>query len=155
MDLQKFLEKFESLPPKEKIKFIYGQIHSLEKREKISFLLSFIKEKKNPSLVRATALKVLSQASYQGSPFYLEYAKDPSQAVAKAARKIIKELKTKDKKNKHLSQLVSRKIRSSKQKQIRLKIIQSIARMEDSWVNEVLLEALEDPSKEVRDLIID
>lgn len=62
-------------------------------------------------------------------------------------------MKTKNKKNKHLSQLVLRKIRSSKKKQIRLKIIKSIARLEGSWVNEVLLETLEDPSEEIRDCI--
>lgn len=90
MDLQEFSEKFKTLASKEKIKFIYEQIHNLKGREKISFLLSTIKDEKTSSLVRATALKLLSKTSFEESTIYQEYTKDPSQAVAKAAKKALK-----------------------------------------------------------------
>jgi len=90
MDLQEFSEKFKTLASKEKIKFIYEQIHNLKGREKISFLLSTIKDEKTSSLVRTTALKLLSQTSFEESTIYQEYTKDPSQAVAKAAKKALK-----------------------------------------------------------------
>lgn len=154
MDLQEFGKKFKLLPSKEKVKFIYKHINDLEEGDKISFLLSIIKDKKSSALVRATAIEVLSQSAYQESAIFQEYAKNSSQIVAKSARKALKELELKEKKNKQLSQSVLRKIRSSEEKQKRLEIIKSIVGVKTTWVIEVLLEALEDPSEEVRDFII-
>lgn len=154
MDLQEFSEKFRLLASKEKIKYIHEQIHNLKEKEKIPFLLSIIKDKKSSPLVRATALMVLSQTSYPETSFYQEYTKDSCQTVASAAKKALIQLKKKDKKYNHLSLLALTKIKSSKEKQKRLKIIKSLAQVKGSWVNEVLLEALDDPSEEIRDFII-
>ena len=154
MDPQEFSEKFRPLSSKEKIKCIHEHIHSLKERAKISFLISVVKDKASSALVRATALGALSQTSYPEMSFYQDYIKDPSQTVATTAKKALKRLKRKNKKYKSLSQSVLKKIRSSKNKQIRLKIIKSLARVEGGWVAEVLLEALDDPSEEIRDFII-
>ena len=74
--------------------------------------------------------------------------------MAKETKKTLKESKPKQNKNKRLADLVLRKIRSTKEKQKRLKIIKSITRVDGVWVNEVLLEALDDPSEKIRDFII-
>jgi len=154
MDLQEFSEKFRPLSSKEKIKYIQEDIHSLKEKAKISFLLSVVKDKTSSALVRAAALGTLSQTSYAERPFFQEYVQDPSLTVANAAKKALKRLKRKDRKYKSLSQSFLKKTRSLKDKQIRLKIIKSLACVEGSWINEVLMESLEDPSEEIRDFIV-
>lgn len=78
--------------------------------------------------------------------------------MEKAAKKgkVPKKLKVKKpkKKKKELCISVLRKIRATKEKQKRLKIIKAIARSQVSWANEVLLHALEDSSEEIRNFII-
>lgn len=154
MDLQEFSEKFRPLSSKEKIKHIQENIHNLKEKAKISFLISVVKDNASSALVRAAALGALSHTTYSEKPFFQEYVQDPSQTVANAAQKAFKRLKRKDGKYKSLSQSFLKKTRSLKDKQKRLKIIKSLACVEGSWVNEVLMEALEDPSEEIRDFII-
>lgn len=154
MDLQEFAEKFRALAPKEKGQFLDENIHSLREEEKISFLLSIIKNRKYSSFVRSSALQALSQTSFQDSHALQRFSKDRSRAVATVAKTALKELKSKEGRGDQLSQLVLRKIRSYAEKEKKLKIIKSITHVRGSWVNEVLLGALEDHSEEVRDFII-
>jgi len=49
---------------------------------------------------------------------------------------------------------VLNKIRSSTQNQKRLKIIKAVAKGNAPWIDEVLIEALDDPSEEIRDFLI-
>ncbi len=154
MDLQEFSEKFRPLSSKEKIKYIQEHIHGLKGRAKISFLISIIEDKTSSAMVRATALGALSQTSYPEITFFQDYLKDSSQTVASAAKKALKRLKKKSRKYKFLSQSVLKKIKSSKDKQTRLKIIKSLAQVEGGWIAEVLLEVLDDPSEKIRDFII-
>jgi len=155
MDLQEFSRKFQSFSPREKIRFMHQKIHTLKESEKISFLLSLVRDKDNSPLVRASALHLLSKTSYEKIDIYQAYSDDSSSAVAQVARRALKDRKVKEHKSKNLSQSVLRKIRSSHEKQKRLNIIKSITPVKDSWVNEVLLEALNDPSEDIRDFIID
>ena len=53
-----------------------------------------------------------------------------------------------------ISQEALKKIQSAKEKHIRLKIIQGIAKSDITWAIEVLIQALEDPSEDIRDFII-
>jgi HEAT repeat protein len=46
------------------------------------------------------------------------------------------------------------KIQGAKDRETRLKIIQGIANSKELWVNEVLIQALEDPSEDIRNFII-
>ncbi len=133
---------------------MHQKIHTLKESEKISFLLSLVRDRNNSPLVRASALHLLSKTSYGKIDIYQAYVDDSSSAVVQVARKVLKNRKAKEHKNKNLSQLVLRKIRSSLEKQKRLKIIKSITPVKDSWVSEVLLEALDDPSEVIRDFII-
>ena len=75
--------------------------------------------------------------------------------MAQVAKRALKDRKVKEHKSKNLSQSVLRKIRASHEKQKRLNIIKSITQVRDSWVNEVLMEALDDTSEVIRDFIID
>lgn len=154
MDLQEIAEKFKSLPPEKKSQFLQENIHILKEEKKIAFLLSIMKSRKYSPLVRASALQSLSQTSYQESSTFQQYIKDRSPAVASAAKKALQELRSKEGKGQNLSQLVLRKIRSCLNKERKLKIIKSIINVKDIWINEVLLEALNDPSEEIRDVII-
>ncbi len=154
MDLQEFSEKFNPLSSRVKIKYLQKDIHSLKEKAKISFLISVVKDNASSALVRATALGALSQTSYSEMAFYQKYVQDPSHTVANAAKKALRKLKGKNRKYKSLSQSVLKKIRSLKDKQKRLKIIKSVACVEGSWVNEVLLEALDEPTEEIRDFIV-
>jgi HEAT repeat protein len=154
MDLQEITEKFKSLTPEKKSQFLQENIHVLKEEKKIIFLHSVIKNRKYSPLVRASALRSLSQTSYQESGIFQQYIKDRSPEVASAAKKALQELRSKKDKGQNLSQLVLRKIRSCVEKERKLKIIKSIINVKGNWVSEVLLEALDDPSEEVRDLII-
>ena len=154
MDLQEIEEKFKSLTSERKSQFLEENIHLIKEEKRIAFLLSIIKNRKYSPLVRASALHLLSQTSYQERDIFQQYTKDPSPAVASAAKKAIQELKLKENKGQNLSQLVLRKIRSCVDKERKLKIIKSIINVKNNWVNEVLLEALEDPFEEIRDVII-
>lgn len=155
MDLQEFSQKFQSFSSRDKVRFMHNKIHTLKESEKISFLLALVRDRNNTPLVRSSALALLSKTSYEKIDIYQAYIEDPSLSVAQVAQKALKERKTKDKKSKNLSELVLRKIRSSPEKDKRLKIIKSITSVNDSWVSEVLLEALDDPSEVIRDFIID
>lgn len=133
---------------------MHKKIYTLKESEKISFLLSLVRDRNNSPLVRSSALSLLSETSYEKIDIYQAYIEDPSQSVAQVAQKTLKERKTKDQKSKNLSVLVLRKIRSSSEKDKRLKIIKSITPVNDPWVSEVLLEALDDTSEVIRDFII-
>lgn len=154
MDLREIAEKFKSLTPQKKSQFLQENIHILKEEQKIVFLLSVIKNKKYSSLVRSSALQSLSQTSCQESGIFQQYIKDRSPAVASAAKKALQELKAKEGRGQNISRLVLRKIRSCGEKKRKLKIIKSIINVRGDWVSEVLLEALDDPSEEVRDVII-
>jgi len=147
-------EKFKSSDVKEKIKLFQEQIRDLKEKEKSQFLLSTIKDQKIPPPVRAAALDALSRSSLQEETLFKEYANHSSRIMANAAKKALKELKQTQTKNKRLADLVLRKIKSTKEKEKKLKIIKSIAGVDGAWVNEVLLEALDDPSEKIRDFII-
>ncbi|MFP4081286.1 MAG: HEAT repeat domain-containing protein [Candidatus Aminicenantes bacterium] len=155
MNYQQFSGKFKSLPPQETIKFIHKHLDTLKDKEKISFLLSTVKEKDFPSTVRGAAVELLSLTSHQDRIFLQECSQDPAKAVARAAKKALKELQKKEKKDRHLFQLTLKKIRATQEKQTRQKIIQGLARVPGSWVNEVLLEVLDDSSEEIRTFVVD
>jgi HEAT repeat protein len=154
MDFQEFSERSKTLPPRKKIEFIHNNIQNLSEEEKISFLLSIIKEKKSSPAVRATALKFLRQTSYQDFKTYQEFLKNCYQPVARASKKALKDLKAQKEKNKYVSQSVLSKIESVKEKKKRLRIIKVIARIDAPWVPEVLLSALEIHCEEIQDFII-
>lgn len=154
MDLQEFLKKFRSFPSKEKGRFLLENICLLQEKEKIAFLLSVVKEKKYSSHVRASALHALGQTSFSEESFFHELTSDHDPEIAAAAEKALKEWKSKNSKKQHISQIVLRKIRSCIEKEKKLKVIKSVTHVKDSWVDEVLLEALADPSEEIRDFII-
>ncbi|MDH4218292.1 MAG: HEAT repeat domain-containing protein [Candidatus Aminicenantes bacterium] len=65
-----------------------------------------------------------------------------------------KQTKRRKPRKESLSQEALKKIQTTKEKQIRLKIIQGIAKSDVIWANEVLIQALEDPSEDIRDFII-
>ena len=155
MDYQEFSQKFVSLSPRNKIRFMHQKIHTLKENEKISFLLSLVRDRTNSPLVRSSALNLLSHTSYEKIDIYEAYIEDPSVAVAKVAQSALKEKKKKEHKTKNISESVLRKIRSSGDPDKRLKIIKSITPIKDSWVSEVLLEALDDHSEVIRDFIVD
>lgn len=50
--------------------------------------------------------------------------------------------------------IVRKKIRSIPDKNTRLKIINALVRVEEAWVNRVLLDTLDDPCEKIRDVII-
>lgn len=144
-----------SLSARNKVRFMHQKIHTLKENEKISFLLSLVRDKNNSPLVRSSALTLLSKTSYEKTDIYEAYAEDSSVAVAKVARSSLREKKRQDHKAKNILESVLRKIRSSRDPDKRLKIIKSITSIKDSWVSEVLLEALDDTSEVIRDFIID
>jgi hypothetical protein len=154
MDLRELTEKFKRISPKEKTRFLQENIHILREEDKIFFLLSIIKNWKYSPSLRASALQFLSQSSYQKNDIFRQYATDRLPQLARVAKKVLKELRAKKDKGQTISQLVLRKIRSCGDKKRKRKIIKSITNLRDSWVNEVLLEALDDPSEGIRDVII-
>jgi hypothetical protein len=154
MTLQEFSEKFTPLPPQEKIRFIYTNIDSLGKDEKILFLLSILKEERSSPLVKATALKFLRQSSYQESELYQNFAGDQFRAIANAAKRAVKELGEKEKDNDYYAEAVLRKLNSLPDKDRRLKILKAIARLKAPWVLRVLIEGLDDPNERNREFLI-
>ncbi len=154
MTLAEFSEKFSLLHPHEKIRFLYTNIDSLGKQEKILFLLSLIKEKESSPLVKATALKFLREASYQEFDVYESYIGDNFKAVANAARRAVKEFEEEDKKNRFYADAFLRKLRSLPDKERRLKILKAISKLRASWVLKVLIEALNDPAEMNRDFLV-
>ncbi len=154
MDFQEFSELLRPLPPRKKIEFIQNNIHSLSEEEKISSLLSIVKEEKSSPAVRATALKFLRQTSYQDFKTYQEFLKDRYQPVVRASKKALRDLEAQEEKNYYIGKAVWSKIESVKERKKRLKIIKAIARIDAPWVPEVLLNALEIHCEEIRDFII-
>jgi len=53
-----------------------------------------------------------------------------------------------------LTQKILRKIRSTPDQITRIKIIQALSRLDRTWVDEILLESLGDPSEKIRDCLI-
>jgi hypothetical protein len=154
MTLQEFSEKFIPLPPQEKIRFIYMNIESLGKDEKILFLLSILKEEKSSPLVKATALKFLRQSSYPESELYRNFTEDHFPAIANAAKRAVKELGEKERDNDYYAEAFLRKLGSLTDKDRRLKILQAIARLTAPWVLSVLVGALNDPAERNRDFLV-
>ncbi len=154
MTLAEFSQKFSILTPHKKIRFLYTSIDTLDKEERISFLLSLLKEEKSSPLVKATALKFLRQASYQEFEVYENYLDDSFRALANAAKRAVKEFEEKDKKNRFYAEAVLRKLESLPDKDRRLKILKAISKLKASWVLKVLLAALADPCEANRDFLI-
>ena len=154
MDFQEFSEQLRPLPPRKKIEFIQNNIHNLSEEEKISSLLSIVKERKSSPAVRAAALKFLRKTSYQDLKTYQECLKDRYQPVVRASKKALKDLEAQKEKNSYISESVWSEIESVKERKKRLKIIKAIARIDALWVPEVLLNALEIHCEEIRDFII-
>jgi len=154
MTIEEFREQFSPLPPQEKIKFLYTQIETLAKEERILFLLSILKDEAASPLVKATALKFLREASYQESEVYKSFLEDDFRAIANAAKRAIKEFDEKDKKGGYYSDAVLRKLNSLADKTRRLKVLKAISRLQAPWVLNVLLERLSDPSELVRDFLV-
>jgi len=154
MDVQEFLEKFLPLAPLEKIRFIYSHIDELGEEEKTRFLLSVIKDPKSSPIVRATVLKFLRQSSFEDPAIFQKSLKEKHQAVLKAAQRALKDFEIQDRKSSYICGSVLRKIESTREKQKRLKILKTIAKLKASWVPKVLLEALADPNEGIRDFII-
>ena len=154
MTIEEFTEQFSPLPPQEKIRFLYTQIETLAKEERIVFLLSILKQEEASPLVKATALKFLREASYQESEVYKCFVEDDFRAIANAAKRAVKEFEEKDKKGGYYSDAVLRKLSSLPDKQRRLKILRAISRLQAPWVLNVLLERLSDPSETVRDFLV-
>ena len=154
MTLEDFREQFSPLPPQEKIKFIYTHIETLSREERITFLLSVLKESEASPLVKATVLKFLREASFQESEVYESYIEDDFRALANAAKRALKEFEVKDKKDEYYAEAVIRKLKSHNDKDKRLKILRAIIRLKASWVLRVLLESLSDPCESNRDFLI-
>lgn len=154
MTIEEFTEQFSPLPPQEKIKFLYTQIETLAKEERVVFLLSILKQEESSPLVKATALKFLREASYQESEVYKSFVEDDFRAIANAARRAVKEFEEKDKKGGYYSDAVIRKLNSLPDKNRRLKILKAISRLQAPWVLNVLLERLSDPSETIRDFLV-
>jgi len=154
MTIEEFREQFSPLPPQEKIKFLYTQIETLAKEERIVFLLSVLKQEEASPLVKATALKFLREASYQESEVYKSFLEDDFRAIANAAKRAVKEFEEKDKKGGYYSDAVLRKLSSLPDKDKRLKILKAISRLQAPWVLNVLLECLSDPSEAIRDFLV-
>lgn len=147
-------EKLKSLSISQKIKLFEEKLKNLKGKKKSEFLLSTAKDKAVSSSVQATVVGNLNQSSFQTEAAPKEDVNLNSGILARTAKKALKELKQRQKENRRVSDLVLRKIKSTKEKQKRLKIIKSIAGVEGTWVNGVLVDALEDPSEEIRDFII-
>lgn len=152
--MEEFSGKFFPLSPHEKIKFIYTNIDSLSKEERIIFLLSLLKEKQASPLVKATALKFLRQASYEEFDLYQNYLGANFRALSNAAKKAVKEFEEKEKKNRYYADSVLRKLASLPDKERRLKILKAIAKLKAFWVLRVLLEALSDACERNRDFLV-
>lgn len=71
------------------------------------------------------------------------------------AEKPPQEIKKRKSRKKSGMEEAQKKIQGTKDKQTRLKIIQGIANSKESWVSEVLVQALDDPSEDIRNFIIE
>jgi HEAT repeat protein len=154
MTLEDFAEQFFSLSPQEKIRFLYTQIETLSREERIVFLLSVLRDKEASPLVKATALKFLRETSFQESEVYKSFVEDDFRALANAAKRALKEFEEKDKKDEYYAAAVLRKLNSQADKDKRLKILKAIARLKAPWVLKVLLEGLSDHCESNRDFLI-
>lgn len=154
MEVREFWEKFLSLAPQEKIKFIYSHIEDLEEKERIDLLLTVIKDEKTSPIVRATALKFLRNTYFDDPGIFQKSLKESHQAVLKASRRALKDFEERTKRNNYIAKSVLRKIESTREKQKRFKILKAIVKLKASWVPKVLLEALSDPSESIREFII-
>lgn len=154
MTLAEFSAKFLPLPPHEKIKFIYTNIDTLSKEERILFLLTILKEENTSPLVKATVLKFLRESSYPDFDVYEHYLGDNFRAVANAAKRAVKEFEEKDRKSRYYAESVLRKLASLQDKERRFKILKAIAKLKAFWVQKVLLEALADPCEANRDFLV-
>jgi HEAT repeat protein len=154
MTLEEFSEKFNPLPAQEKVRYIYTNIDSLQKEEKIRFLLSVLKEEKSSPLVKATALKFLRQSAYQESEIYRDFINDQFRAISNAAKRAVKEFGEKQKTDGYYAEAVLRKLNSLADKERRLKILRAIARLKAPWVLKVLLDSLGDPCEKNRDFLV-
>lgn len=154
MSLEEFSAEFAPLPCQEKIRFLYTRIDSLSQSDKITFLISLLKDERQSPLVKATALKFLREASYQETDVYKAFVGDEFVALANAAKKAVKEFEEKEKKNDYYAEAVLRKLRSLADKDKRLKILRAIARLEASWVLKVLIDSLADPCEKNRDFLV-
>lgn len=63
-------------------------------------------------------------------------------------------LKTRTRRKKSRTQTVLDKIKRTKDKNTRFKIIQGVAQVKKAWTSRVLTESLEDSSEKIRDLIV-
>ncbi len=154
MTLEDFREQFSPLPPQEKVKFIYTHIDTLSREERVTFLLSVLREPKVSPLVKATALKFLREASFQEPEVYRDFLEDDFRALANAAKRALKEFDEKDRKDDYYAEAVLRKLRSHADRDKRLKILRAIARLKAPWVLRVLLESLSDQCEANRDFLI-
>jgi hypothetical protein len=154
MTLEEFLERFNPLPPQEKIRFIYTNIETLPREDRIHFLLSVLKEKTTSPLVKATVLKFLREASYEETDVYQSFQGDSFLAIANAARRALKEFGEKEKKDGYYADAVLRKLNSLSEKERRLKILKAIARLKASWVLTVLFNSLNDPCETNRVFVV-
>lgn len=154
MTLEEFSAQFTPLPAQEKIRFLYANIESLAREDRILFLLSALKEETTSPLVKATALKFLRESAYQETEVYQSFQADSFRAIANAARRALKEFGEKEKRNGYFSDAVLRKLNSLSEKERRLKILRAIAGLKASWVLTVLLDALKDPCETNRDFVV-
>jgi len=154
MDIQEFQEKFKSLSPQEGIGFLYNSIESFSDKEKILVLLPLAKDEACSPMVRAAALKFLREMRFNDPEVFEKCLNDPHLAVANAARRGLRDYEERDTKNTFITRSILKKIESTPDKQKRLKIIKAIAKLQASWVQKVLLEALDDHSEDVRNQIV-
>lgn len=68
--------------------------------------------------------------------------------------KLIKDTGPKRSRKKSSQEEAQKKIHEANDRQTRLKIIQGIAKSKELWVSEILIQALEDPSEDIRNFII-
>jgi len=154
MNLQEFSERFKSLSPRKQIKFIHKNIGKLAQEDKTHFLLSTLMNKKNSPTVRATAMRLLGESSYQEFRIFHEYLRDSCLSVVRATRKVIKNLEPPERKNKYFSHIISSKIHATKNKEKRLKMVKALAKLKAPWIPLLFLIVLDDPIEEIRDIII-
>lgn len=155
MNLQDILEKFNSLNPHEKIKFIYEKLGTLSSEYQIHLLLSVVKEESSTPTLLAAAIRFLPGSGFFNREFFYQFLVSPHPEVSRSAARALRELSIFEKKEEKRRRENQQENISAFKKQQRLKTLKELVKINASWVPKVMLEHLEDSSEEVREFIVD
>jgi HEAT repeat protein len=143
-------ENFESLPPRKKLEFLKSEeFQNLEEKEK--FVLASLKEAYPP--LKAYAIKLAGEMGLKEEDFFLQFLSDPNPVVRDSAVKVIESHKKEISEDKILREEAER-ILSEGGKGEKINIIEKLKERKEKWVSDFLLNFLEDPSWEVRNLTL-